>query len=180
LLLGGLAVADEPGLLVGSVQVVVSPLWLCPLFFLAIDETHCPWFLKPLGVAVLAANETTQPWFTGWLASALLLGSVASVASAVSVASGASLVFALSLASGLFDPGANAGRAGPAAKAAVAESARIANAIRAGRKRCIDIASLVFALFASAMRTTDGVTLSRISTGRDKRLPVQPLEGLPR
>jgi hypothetical protein len=70
------------------------------------DETHCPWFLKPLGVAVLAANETTQPWFTGWLASAPLLGSAVSVASEVSVASavsvpsGALLDSALSLALG--------------------------------------------------------------------------------
>jgi hypothetical protein len=58
------------------------------------DETHCPWFLKPLGVAVLAANETPQPWFTGWPASTLSLGSAVSVASAVSLGS------ALSVASG--------------------------------------------------------------------------------
>lgn len=60
---------------------MVSPLWLYPWLSLAMDETHCPWFLKPLGVAVLAANETPQPWFTGWPASTLSLGSALSVAS---------------------------------------------------------------------------------------------------
>src|ERR1700690_2427246 len=101
------------------------------------DETHCPWFLKPLGVAVLAAKETTQPWFTGCPAPGLSLASSLGAAVGLSVASGDLLGFALSLASGWWDPGANAGRAGPAARTAVAESARIASAIKVGRRRCI-------------------------------------------
>jgi hypothetical protein len=91
----GLALPEGAGLLAGTVQVVASPVWLSSWLFLAMDETHCPWFLKPLGVAVLAADETTQPWFAGWVASAPPLGPAALVASAISVASGASLGFAL-------------------------------------------------------------------------------------